>query len=65
MRTTTRQSAEFNNTLTRNETLKEWTTFKKALEKYDEDVLMAMIRARTLETKRDPAIPESLLVPWP
>ncbi|CAK0911291.1 unnamed protein product [Prorocentrum cordatum] len=65
MHTTTRQSAEFNNTLTRNETLKEWTTFKKALEKYDEDVLMAMVRARTLETERDPAIPESLVVPWP
>ena len=65
MATSKRQSSEFNNTLNRNETLKQWTTFKKALEKYDEDVLIAMIRAKTLESKRDPAIPESLMVPWP
>ena len=39
MAKTHRQSPDYNSTVTRNETLKQWTTFKKALERYDEDVL--------------------------
>jgi hypothetical protein len=47
------------------ELLSTWQTWKEALNKYDEDALICMVRASTLETRRDPAIPEHLLVKWP
>ena len=58
-------SSDFNAHLNRNDDLLTWTTFKKALEKYDEDVLLAMIRTKSLEYQRDPQIPESLQIPFP
>ena len=58
-------SSDFNQKLDRTDDLHEWTTFKKALQKYDEDVLLAMIRSKSLEIQRDPQIPESLQIPFP
>ena len=65
MSKTHRQSSDYTSTVTRNETLKQWTTFKKALEKYVEDVLLAMVKNKTLESRRDPSIPEALGIQWP
>ena len=58
-------SSDFNQNLDRQDDLHEWTTFKKALQKYDEDVLLAMIRSKSLEIQRDPQIPEALGIPFP
>ena len=60
-----KQHSEFARTLDRSEFLKTWQTWKEALEKYEEPILLAMVKARTLETRRDPAIPEHLDVSWP
>ena len=60
-----KRTKEFTLNLERTNFLRTWKTYKEALEKYDEEVLLDMIRAKTLETKRDPSIPESLNVPWP
>ncbi len=61
----TKQHSEFSRTLDRSEFLKTWQTWKEALHKYEEPILLAMVKARTLETRRDPAIPEHLDVSWP
>jgi len=49
----------------REEAAETWKTWKQALKYHDEDTLKAMIKANTLESRRDPMIPENVGVEWP
>ena len=42
-----------------------WKTWKQALEFHDQETLLLMVKGRTLQSRRDPAIPTTLGVPYP
>ena len=58
-------SISFTKIMERTQFLRSWKTWKDAQTKYDEDTLLSMIKAKTVQTRRDPSIPEHLGVEWP
>ncbi len=60
-----RKIVDWKQTLNRDEAVDTWKSWKEALAKHDEETLLAMIKGKTVEARRDPNIPESLGVPWP
>ena len=42
-----------------------WCTWKKACEEHAEEDLIKMVQAKTVESERNPDMPEVFGIPWP